>query len=264
MLPPARSNAIGVTSSLIGLRFTARLKRKHVTLAMLWDEYIERCSEGYRYSRFCELYRGWASRLSVTMRQAHIGGDKLFVDYAGDTVSVIVDRLTGQIRPAQIFVAVMGASNFTYAEASWTQALADWIGAHTRAFAALGGVPLLGILRTSRRILIFCVVNVFFAGNLLLTIRQPGSARHDREGINRARQIAEDLFKPKKHTRRAEVPTSAPNDVSSAEQPRRQPRIFAIPPVVPMGTVKVEPAAEPQQLRRKAIAQRETRDIPLV
>jgi transposase len=75
------------------------------------------------------------------MRQAHIGGDKLFVDYAGDTVPVIVDRLTGQVRPAQIFVAVLGASNFTYAEASWTQALADWIGAHTRAFAALGGVP---------------------------------------------------------------------------------------------------------------------------
>jgi transposase len=117
------------------------LKRKHVTLTMLWDEYIERCPEGYRYSRFCELYRGWASRLSVTMRQAHIGGDKLFVDYAGDTVPVIVDRLTGRVRPAQIFVAAMGASNFTYAEATWTQALADWIGAHTRAFAALGGVP---------------------------------------------------------------------------------------------------------------------------
>jgi len=94
------------------------LKRKHVTLTMLWDEYIERCPEGYRYSRFCELYRGWASRLSVTMRQAHIGGDKLFVDYAGDTVPVIVDRLTGQVRAAQIFVAVMGASNFTDAEAT--------------------------------------------------------------------------------------------------------------------------------------------------
>ena len=62
------------------------LKRKHVTLAMLWDEYIERHPDGYRYSRFCELYRGWASRLSVTMRQAHAGGDKLFIDYAGDTV----------------------------------------------------------------------------------------------------------------------------------------------------------------------------------
>jgi transposase len=117
------------------------LKRKHVTLQILWDEYIERHPEGYRYSRFCELYRAWAARLSVTMRQSHAGGDKLFVDYAGDTVPVIIDRLTGKVRPAQIFVAVLGASNFTYAEASWTQALGDWIGAHTRAFEAIGGVP---------------------------------------------------------------------------------------------------------------------------
>src|SRR5271156_1683418 len=117
------------------------LKRKHVTLQILWDEYIERHPDGYRYSRFCELYRGWASGISVTMRQTHAGGDKLFVDYAGDTVPVIVDRLTGKTRPAQIFVAVLGASNFTYAEANWTQVLADWIGAHTRAFEAIGGVP---------------------------------------------------------------------------------------------------------------------------
>ena len=74
-------------------------------------------------------------------RQTHMGGDKLFVDYAGDTVPVIVDRLTGETRQAQIFVAVLGASNFTYAEANWTQGLSDWIGAHTRAFAAIGGVP---------------------------------------------------------------------------------------------------------------------------
>ena len=117
------------------------LKRKHVTLSILWDEYIEQHPDGYRYSRFCELYRGWEARLSVTMRQTHAGGDKLFVDYAGDTVPVVVDRLTGETRPAQIFVAVMGASNFTYAEASWTQGLGDWIGAHTRALAAIGGVP---------------------------------------------------------------------------------------------------------------------------
>jgi hypothetical protein len=89
------------------------LKRKHVTLQILWDEYIERCPDGYHYSRFCELYRGWASRLSVTMRQSHSGGDKLFVDYAGDTVPVVIDRLNGKTRPAQIFVAVLGASNFT-------------------------------------------------------------------------------------------------------------------------------------------------------
>ena len=117
------------------------LKRKHVTLSILWDEYIECHPEGYRYSRFCELYRIWEAKLSVTMRQTHVGGDKLFVDYAGDTVPVIVDRLTGETRQAQVFVAVMGASNFTYVEATWTQTLGDWIGAHTRALAAIGGVP---------------------------------------------------------------------------------------------------------------------------
>ena len=117
------------------------LKRKHVTLSILWDEYIERTPEGYRYSRFCELYRSWERKLSVTMRQIHVGGDKLFVDYAGDSMPVIVDRLTGEVREAQIFVAVMGASNFTSAEATWTQGLPDWIGAHTRAFVAIHGVP---------------------------------------------------------------------------------------------------------------------------
>jgi transposase len=116
------------------------MKRKHVTLSILWDEYIEAHPEGYRYSRFCELYRSWEGTISVTMRQAHLAGDKLFVDYAGDTASVVIDRLTGEIRKAQIFVAVLGASSFTYAEATWTQSLADWIGAHARAFEAIGGV----------------------------------------------------------------------------------------------------------------------------
>ena len=72
------------------------LKRKHVTLTIVWDEYIAREPDGYRYSRFCELYRGWEARLSVTMRQSHRAGEKLFVDYAGDTVPVVVDRLTGE------------------------------------------------------------------------------------------------------------------------------------------------------------------------
>ena len=117
------------------------LKRKHVTLQILWDEYIEAHPDGYRYSRFCDLYRGFERRLPVTMRQTHVGGDKLFVDYAGDTVPVVVDRLKGTVRPAQIFVAVMGASNFSYAEGSWTQGLGDWIGAHGNALSAIGGVP---------------------------------------------------------------------------------------------------------------------------
>lgn len=76
------------------------LKRKHVTLTIVWDEYIAREPDGYRYSRFCELYRGWEARLSVTMRQSHRPGDKLFVDYVGDTVPVVVDRLTGERRGA--------------------------------------------------------------------------------------------------------------------------------------------------------------------
>jgi transposase len=118
------------------------LKRnKHVTLSILWDEYIVQHPDGFRYSRFCELYRAWEGKLPVTMRQTHLGGEKLFVDYAGDTVPVIVDRLTGETRRTQIFVAVMGASNFTYAEATWSQSLPDWIAVHTHAFEALGGVP---------------------------------------------------------------------------------------------------------------------------
>src|ERR1700683_3649852 len=117
------------------------LKRKHVTLLIVWDEYIAANPGGYSYSRFCELYRGFESQLSPTMRQTHAAGERLFVDYAGDGVPVVIDRLTGEIRVAQIFVAVLGASSFTFAKATWTQALPDWIDAHVRAFEAIGGVP---------------------------------------------------------------------------------------------------------------------------
>jgi len=117
------------------------LKRKHVTLSILWEEYIAQRPDGLRYSRFCELYRAFASKLPVVMRQTHAAGEKLFVDYAGDTVPVIVNRLTGEWRPAQIFVAVLGASSFSYAEATWTQSLPDWIAAHVRALEAIGGAP---------------------------------------------------------------------------------------------------------------------------
>jgi transposase len=115
------------------------LKRKHVTLQIMWDEYIEGHPDGYRYSRFCELYRAWEARLPVTMRQTHLGGDRMFVDYAGDTVPVVVDRLTGEIREAHLFVAVMGASSFSFAWPTWTEALPDWVDAHVRAFAFFGG-----------------------------------------------------------------------------------------------------------------------------
>ena len=116
------------------------LKRKGVTLFLLWQEYRETHPEGYQYSWFCDHYRAWRGKLDVVMRQDHRAGEKLFVDYAGQTMPV-VDRDTGEIREAQIFVAVLGASNYTYAEATWTQALPDWIGSHQRAFTFLGGVP---------------------------------------------------------------------------------------------------------------------------
>jgi transposase len=117
------------------------LRRKHVTLSILWEEYIAGEPGGYRYSSFCELYRAWESRLSVTMRQSHAAGDKLFVDYAADGVPVVIDRLTGERRTAQIFVAVLGASSFTYAQATWTQGLADWIGGVPALLVSVTGCP---------------------------------------------------------------------------------------------------------------------------
>src|SRR5271165_1888119 len=90
------------------------LKRKHVTLQVLWEEYIAEHPDGYRYSRYCDLFRGWEGRLPLTMRQSHGGGEKLFVDYAGDTLPV-VDRQTGEVRAAHIFVAVMGGSSLSFA-----------------------------------------------------------------------------------------------------------------------------------------------------
>ncbi len=116
------------------------IKRQGVTLALLWAEYKAAHPEGLQYSRFCEHYKLWASRLDLVMRQHHLAGEKLFVDYAGHTIPII-ERHSGEIQAAQIFVAVLGASNYTYAEGSWTQGLPDWIGAHVRAFQFFGAVP---------------------------------------------------------------------------------------------------------------------------
>jgi transposase len=116
------------------------LKRAGVNLMVLWEEYRESHPDGYGYSRFCDLYREFERRLSPVMRQHHVAGDKVFVDYSGKKIG-IVDPMTGEVRDAEIFVAVLGASNYTYAEATWTQALHDWIGAHARMFRFFGGVP---------------------------------------------------------------------------------------------------------------------------
>jgi transposase len=116
------------------------LKRPGVTVALLHEEYLACHPGGYGYSRFCDLFREFERRLSPTMRQEHVAGDKVFVDYSGKKLAII-DPLTGEIREAEIFVAVLGASNLTYAEATWTQQLADWCGSHVRLFGMLGGVP---------------------------------------------------------------------------------------------------------------------------
>lgn len=114
-------------------------RRPGVTLMLLWGEYRAAHPHGYGYSQFCELYRRWKGRLSPTMRQTHLAGEKMFVDYAGQTIE-IMDGLTGEVRDAQVFVAVLGASNYTYAEATFTQSLPDWTGSHCRAFDFFGGV----------------------------------------------------------------------------------------------------------------------------
>ena len=133
------------------------LRRKDVTLSLLWQEYKAIHPEGLQYSRFCEQYRAWAAKLDLVMRQEHRAGEKLFVDYAGQTVPV-VDRETGEVRQAQVYVAVLGASSYTFAEATWTQTLADWTASHVRAFEYFGGCPELvipdnlrsGVSRTHR------------------------------------------------------------------------------------------------------------------
>jgi transposase len=114
------------------------LRRKAVTLQLLWQEYRQVHPEGYGYSRFCELYERWASVLDPVLRQAHEPGQKLFVDWAGPTVPI--HHADGTIGQASLFVTVLGASNKTYVEAFADQQLESWIAGHCRAFAFYGGV----------------------------------------------------------------------------------------------------------------------------
>ncbi|MBI3568334.1 MAG: IS21 family transposase [Gemmatimonadetes bacterium] len=118
------------------------LRRTGVTLHLLWLEYKAGVPDGYQYTQFCHHYHTWASRLDPVLRQTHAPGERVFVDYAGPTIAVL-DPTTGEEREAQLFVAVLGASNFLYAEATWTQTLPDWIASHVRMREYFGGVPAL-------------------------------------------------------------------------------------------------------------------------
>ena len=114
------------------------LKRDGVTLRLLWEEYYAVHPAGYRYSQFCEIYRRWAKRLKPSMRQVHRAGEKTFIDFSGKQPH-IVDRRTGEEIPVELFVAALGASSFTYAEATESQQLPCWVGAHTRMADYFGG-----------------------------------------------------------------------------------------------------------------------------
>ena len=109
------------------------LRRKSVSLLLLWTEYRASCPDGFGYTWFTERYRTWAGRLDVVLRGDHRAGEKLFLDFAGQTIP-IADALTGEITAAQLFVAVLGASNYTYAEATASQAELCWTAAHVNAF----------------------------------------------------------------------------------------------------------------------------------
>ncbi|OLE83403.1 MAG: hypothetical protein AUG07_08275 [Acidobacteria bacterium 13_1_20CM_2_60_10] len=117
-----------------------RQRHPHLTQQLLWEEYRRANPDGYRYSRFCELYQRWRRRQDVVLRQEHKAGEKLFVDWAGTTIP-IHDPRGGPVLQAHLFVAVLGASSYTYAEAMPDEQLASWIGAHVRAFEFYQGLP---------------------------------------------------------------------------------------------------------------------------
>jgi transposase len=131
----------GTTRPLPDCAYIHTERRKPgVTLELLHLEYLEQHPTGYRYTRFCDLYRRWLARHRLTMRQDHRAGEKVFVDYAGQHPT-LVDATTGEVTEVELFVGALGASNYTYAEATRTQQLPDWLGSHQRMFAFFQGVP---------------------------------------------------------------------------------------------------------------------------
>lgn len=122
---------------------------KHATLQLLWEEYRAAHEDGYGYSRFCHHYQRWKQERDLVLRQEHRPGEKLFVDWAGDSIP-FYDPASGEAHAAQLFVAVLGASNYTYAEAAPDQQMASWIGAHIRTFEFFGGCPQLVVPDNTR------------------------------------------------------------------------------------------------------------------
>jgi transposase len=136
--PPQDAPVVGMPNFV---EIQSELSLKGMTRQLLWEEYVE-ANPGahYSYSRFTVLFRQWRGTQKLSMRQLHAAGEKLFVDYCGPTIGV-VNPDTGELRQAQVFVSVLGAGSYTYAEATWSQRLPDWIGSHVRAFEFYGGVP---------------------------------------------------------------------------------------------------------------------------
>ncbi|NUJ82042.1 IS21 family transposase [Methylocystis sp. FS] len=140
LFPPAPAVAAAARPTPDWTGVEKELRRRGVTLALLWEEYRGAHPDGFSYSWFCEHYAAFKGRLRPTMRQSHAAGEKVFVDFAGDTID-IVDPATGEVRRMKLFVAAMGASNYIFAQARASEQIADWIGAHVDLFAFLGGVP---------------------------------------------------------------------------------------------------------------------------
>jgi transposase len=139
-LPP-RNRAPDEVHKINWTHVHKEMRRKGVTRELLWHEYKEQHSDGISYSRFCDLYRQWTKEIDYCMRQTYKAGEKMLVDYAGLTMPIINDINTGEVFEAQIFVSVLGASDYIFAEATASQSLPDWIGSHCRAFNFYGGVP---------------------------------------------------------------------------------------------------------------------------
>jgi len=117
------------------------MRKKSVTLQLLWEEYRSHTPDGYGRSQFCQLYGDWLGKQAISLRQEHRAGEKLFVDFAGDTIP-IHNPITGEISRGHLFVGVLGCSNYTYAEVTATEKLPDWIGAQVHALEDIGGIPL--------------------------------------------------------------------------------------------------------------------------